>query len=242
MMFLRRLLHRFRKQARVRTIRHTFSFATLAALSLVATVLLTDTTSYIRLEAPERSVAAGDSFSVYVYAGAHRSVNAVDIAVSFPSNQVEVTGIDTGESVISLWTQDPYVEGSQVILRGGTFRKGFVGEHQVARINFKANTGGRAEFSVSETTLLAGDGNGSEVDEIADTPILVVGVSEDGILSGDVAISFITDIDGDGNVSLADVNEFMRAWRNRQWLYDFNQDRRMNFTDFAIILADSFFN
>ena len=237
---LRSILHRALKRTRVRTIKHTFSFATVAVLSLVAAVLLTDDTSYIRLDTPAEAVSAGERFTVAVYAGAHVSVNAIDVTVQFPDDLVTVTGIDTGESVISLWTFDPYVEGNKVILQGGTFRRGFVGEHLVAHINFEAKKDGQAEFSVSETTLLAGDGSGNEVANVNDTDILVVAVGEQGVLEADVAIVFQTDINGDGEVSFSDVQTFVTAWHQGRWIYDFNADSRMNFTDFAIILADTF--
>lgn len=239
--YLHRILYRWHKKTRARTIKHSFSIATVAALSLVAAVLLSDNTSYIRLDTPSGQVQAGERFTVDVYAGAHVSVNAIDVAVKFPAPQVSVIGIDTGESVISLWTEDPYVEGNRVILQGGTFRRGFIGEHLIARINFQAEQDGRAQFSVGETTLLIGDGSGNQVSNISDTAVLEVAVGESGVMEGDVAIVFQTDIDGDGAVSLRDVRAFVTAWQEGRWVYDFNADSKMDFTDFAIILADSFF-
>jgi hypothetical protein len=239
---LRGWWYRLTKRARVRTIRHSFSLATVAAVSLMATVLLSDGSSYIQLGTSQQSVAAGDRFTVDVYVNAHQSVNAIDIGIDFPENLVDVIGIDTGQSVISLWAQDPYVAGNTVILQGGTFRRGFIGEHLVAQINFQAKEAGRLEFGISQTTLLAGDGSGDVVPDVTAAPRLVVAVTDDGTLRGDIEITLVTDIDGDGNVTLRDINAFMNAWRTQDWQYDFNSDNRMNFTDFAIILADAFFN
>jgi hypothetical protein len=174
--------------------------------------------------------------------GAPEPVNAIDIAVRFPSEVVTVAGIDTGRSVISLWTQDPYVEGDAVILRGGTFRRGFIGEHLVAEINFIANESGRAEFDVTNRTLLAGDGSGDELTDVQSESVAVVALQEDGTVEADIGITFITDIDGNGSVTLQDIELFLSAWRSERWVYDFNNDRKMNFTDFAILLADAFFN
>ena len=234
------ILYRSYKHTRARTVKYTFSIATVAVFSLMAAVLLTNDTSYIRLDTPTESVSAGERFAVDVYAGAQTSVNAIDVAVRFPAALVEVAGIDTGESVISIWTEDPYVKNNAVILQGGTFRRGFVGEHLIARINLIAKVDGTAEFSVEDTTFLAGDGSGSEVENIAETPVLVVNVGEEGVLAGDIELTFLTDIDGDGDVSINDIQTFIGAWQERRWVYDFNADRKMNFTDFAIILADSF--
>ena len=91
--------------------------------------------------------------------------------------------------------------------------------------------------------LLAGDGSGSEVSvtEAGDETVTLFVSNTDGAVGGDFAVSITTDIDGDGDVSLDDVGSFMNAWRDRKVIYDFNNDNRMNFTDFAIILSDSFF-
>lgn len=234
--------YRLLKRNRAQTIKHSFSLASIAIVALLATVLLSANDSYIRLETPENTVQAGDSFEVSVYVNAKQSVNAIDVAVAFPKDKVAVDGIDVGNSVISLWTQDPYVEDDEVILRGGTYRKGFIGEHLLARINFTALKTGKAELLINEKTLLAGDGTGTPVSNVKTSPVVITTISADGELTADVEIMFTTDIDGDGDVSLEDVQVFLRAWRQKRWMYDFNDDNRMNFTDFAIILADSFFH
>ena len=59
---------------------------------------------------------------------------------------------------------------------------------------------------------------------------------------GDIrVIKIISDIDGDGTVTLKDVSIFMAAWRNQDVIFDFNGDGKMTFRDFGIILSDSFF-
>ena len=75
-----------------------------------------------------------------------RPVNAVDISVTFSPDQVEILGIDRGQSVITLWTEDPHVEGNAVIMRGGTYAKGFVGEHKIATLKVRAKASGKAMF------------------------------------------------------------------------------------------------
>lgn len=235
-------LYRFHKKTRVRTVRQAFSLGSVALAALVATTLLSDTGTYIRLVASEVLVDAGEEFTVSVYVGAQESVNAVDIAVQFPADVVDVTGIDIGRSVISIWAQDPFIEGDTVVLQGGTFRRGFIGEHLVAEINFVAAVSGRADFSVQEQTLLAGDGSGTEISSITTEAVRVVAMSTDGTVEGEVALVFVTDIDGNGVINFRDIEGFMSAWREKRWIYDFNNDGQMNFTDFAILLADAFFN
>ena len=228
---------------RSRTVRLAFPLVFVAATFLGAAALLHKDQSYLRIESSTEFVNAGESFSVDVFAGAHVPVNAVDIKISFSDTQVEVEGIDVGESVITLWAQDPYIKNDEVILQGGTFRRGFVGEHLIATINLEAKESGTARISADEVTFLAGDGSGNEVtvsDSGEDSLTLFVR-NTNGSIEGDVKIEITTDIDGDGEVGLDDVNAFMSAWRKKNIVYDFNNDRRMNFTDFAIILSDSFF-
>ena len=246
MIHVKRILYFFCTSCRPnssRTVRFAFPLLFVAASFLGAAALLHDGQSYIRVESTTQSVTAGETFEIKVFAGAHVPVNAVDIAVMFPENQIKINTIDTGESVITIWTQDPFVDGNKVIMRGGTFRRGFIGEHEIATINATAIESGRADFSVGDTTLLAGDGSGSEVavTEAGDESVTLFVANTDGTIGGDVEIAITTDINGDGGVGLDDVSSFMSAWRDQNVFYDFNKDRKMNFTDFAIILSDSFF-
>lgn len=259
MIHLRRLLYFFCTSCRPnksRTVRYAFplAFVTLALMGAVA--LTSDDSSYIRISSNDSNVSAGEFFTIDVYVGAHTAVNAIDLGIAFPEDQIEIDGIDIGRSVITIWTEDPYVENGVVHLRGGTFRQGFLGEHLVAQINARAKQSGVAKFSADDIRLLAGDGKGSSI-SIKDTGYesltLYVDVtpgetgiagesnsSEPGVIEASVKVGIYTDIDGDGNVSLSDIRSFMSAWRSKTAKYDFNGDGRMSFVDFAIILADSF--
>jgi len=235
-----------------RTVRYAFPLLFATAAFLGASVIDSETQSYITIESSESSVRAEELFTIDVYVSAHVPVNAVDINLTFPEAQIEILGIDTGESVITLWTEQPYVENNSVILRGGTFRKGFQGEHLIATINARANASGLATFEVSDVVLLAGDGSGSSVpvteneNELAKLYV----ANSDGTfttraqngsgIEATVTVRIVTDIDGDGKVTLADISRFMAAWNSKNEVYDFSGDGRMTFKDFAIILADSF--
>lgn len=221
--------------------------AILAAIVSVGAVG-TSQQSSVRLAADASTVAAGKPVSVSVYVSAHTPVNALAIEVEVPP-QVRVMGIDTGESVITLWTQQPYVERNRVILRGGTYRKGFVGEHLIATINAEALTSGVAEFRVRNVQLLAGDGTGSAValkDSVEGATLYISradGTFAEGVpvaIDGAIAFVVVTDIDGDGDVSLTDVSRFMAAWAAKEERYDFDGDGRTTFRDFGIILYDVF--
>jgi hypothetical protein len=245
---LRKVLVQFWNKVRYRkrgTVRTMFSFSILGVLLMLGASVITGTeASYIKLVADKNTVIAGDTLSFDVYAYAHVPVNAVDITVRFEADAVEVTGVDRGQSVLTIWTEDPIIESDKVILRGGTFRKGFVGEHKIATVNVKAKQSGQSNFFATNVLLLAGDGQGTPVKvvESNDSKVGVYIYDENATpdqIGIDVAVSIVTDVDGDGVVSLKDVSAFMGAWTNQSRIFDFNGDGKMSFKDFSIILADA---
>lgn len=202
--------------------------------------------SYIKIKPSTTSLTAGERFSIDIFAVAHVPVNAVDISLSFSQSAVEVIGVDTGRSVITLWTEEPSIKGGVVTFRGGTFQRGFRGEHLIATVNAVARQTGEAEFLISNLTLLAGDGRGTPVvtgalDQSSARVTVLAEAEKPANIKADIALHIITDTDGDGKVTLSDVATFLAAWHSRSMVYDFNNDGKMTFKDFAIILADSFF-
>lgn len=229
-----------------RTVRYAFSFS---FLFLFATVLgmaavTTKSGSLVKIVTNQNSVEQGQAFSIDVLVYASQPINAVDLSVTFPPDQVEILGIDKGESVITLWTEDPHVEGSAVIMRGGTYQKGFIGEHKIATIKARAKATGQAKFIAGSVKLLAGDGKGSDVEAetaaVAETTIVPVGELPAAAFKGTGAVVVVTDIDGDGVISLRDISSFMASWAGNGATYDFNNDGAMTFRDFSILLADYF--
>jgi hypothetical protein len=223
-----------------------FSFSVLSIALLLGAAAVTGTgASYISLKSTNTTVKTGDRFSVDVYAVATVPVNAVDVTLHFDKSKMKVEGVDRGQSVLTIWTEDPVISGDSIVLSGGTFRNGFIGEHKIATVRLTALSSGQGDFSVSAITFLAGDGKGTPVKTTSSnssTLSLFVyneGVNPDAVTST-IAISSATDLDGDGVVNLKDVSSFMGAWSNSSFLYDFNNDGRMTFVDFSIILADVF--
>lgn len=245
---LKRLVQRclalFKRRPRG-TVRSMFSLASLA-IFLGAAVIGSTEASYIKLTINKSVVEAGDIISVDVFAFAQVPVNAVDVTLTFDPAAVQVTSVDRGQSVLTIWTEDPKIEKDRVILRGGTFRKGFIGEHKIATIELRAKQTGQSQFSIGNVMLLAGDGAGTPV-SVADLNQSKVSLyvydesTKPGSIGVNVALNIITDLDNDGMVSLKDVSAFMSAWTSKNTLYDFNGDGKMSFRDFSIILSDYFF-
>jgi hypothetical protein len=172
-------------------------------------------------------------------------VNAVDVTLKFDETALKVIGVDRGQSVLTIWTEDPIIEKDKVILRGGTFRKGFIGEHKIATVELEAKQSGQSELFASDIVLLAGDGKGTPVKVAkSETSTVDLYVYDENTDPANIAVSagvaIITDIDSDGKVGLKDVSAFMGAWSSKTQIFDFNGDGKMSFKDFSIILADAF--
>lgn len=221
----------------------------LSILAILGASAITSTNlSYIKLSTDNSIVVSGQEFSIDVYAYAHIPVNAIDVSIQFEPNTVDIIGIDTGRSVLTVWTQDPVIKGNQILFGGGTYRRGFIGEHLVATINVRAKYTGKTEFFVKNAQLLAGDGKGTPVSVDSNTDktkksIIIYDQNTDPtVIKANIGVKISADIDGDGKVTLRDISSFMSAWYSKSELYDFNNDNKMNFIDFSIILAKSFSN
>ena len=228
------------------TVRFMFPAVISVAAILGASVITATDTSYVSLEVSDTMIKAGDRFSVDVYAYANTAVNAVNLTLNFDGDKISVAEVDRGQSVITVWTKDPTVEKDRVLFSGGTYRRGFIGEHKIASVDFLAKTSGPVELSVSDVLFLAGDGEATLVptsetlDSTADVYVYGQDENPDKIKIA-VKKSPVTDLDGDGEVTLKDISAFMGAWSNQNKFYDFNGDNKMTIRDFSIILANYFF-
>lgn len=243
---LRRIKHFFLPGRGSGSVRFMFPLVLGFSALLGASALNSVSYSYIRIDPSVESLKSGERFSINVFAYAHQPVNAVDISVSFSKEVVDILGVATGQSVITLWTEEPYVKDNRVFMTGGTFKKGFVGEHLIATINAKAKKTGEVDFVVDNISLLAGDGKGTPVltgrpDSSRASIYVYDQDGKPGNIKADVTVHLVTDINGDGKVTINDIGAFLSAWNSRSAVYDFNSDGKMTFRDFAIILADSFF-
>ena len=229
--------------AHYETVRYAFPVVFVAAFVASIAAVIASNQSFVTVETSATTVARDQEFFIEVNVSAHVPVNAIDLQISYPEDIVAIEGIDTGRSVITLWTEEPYAKNGTVYLRGGTFRQGFIGEHEIARIRVRALESGEARLSVRESELVAGDGRGTAVQTSNATgknAVQIMVIGDTGTITGEAMIAVITDTNGDGKVTVADITLFMSAWFTRDKLYDFNNDGKMTIKDFSIILADSF--
>lgn len=227
------------------TVKYMFPLMLGTFAVLFASVISADK-SYIKLVPSDEMVVNGEDFSVEVYVNASVPVNAINIDIGYSSDMVEIKDVNIGNSVLTIWTHEPIIKNEVVSFSGGSFKRGFVGEHLIGTINAKAKFTGNTEFFVESVELLAGDGKGTSVvidkgNNNSKTSFYIYNQDEDPTkISAKFKIVINADIDGDGNVSLGDIRTFLANWGEKNTTYDFNNDGKMNFIDFSIILTKSF--
>lgn len=235
------------KPNKSRTVRYAFPITFIALAFVGAAAILSENTSYITIKSVPEVIKKGEVFFLEVYVFAHTPINAIDIEISYSQERMKVMGIDKGESVLTIWTEEPKAENGVISFRGGTFRKGFLDKHLIGKIRVEALESGTAKILTDSARFLAGDGKGTEVlvTETGAENTSVYITNTDGSVTrsftGSAEVLLLTDIDGDGKVSLRDISVFMVSWKAKSNIYDFNDDGRTTFIDFGILLADSFF-
>ncbi|OGH81194.1 MAG: hypothetical protein A3F93_04005 [Candidatus Magasanikbacteria bacterium RIFCSPLOWO2_12_FULL_34_7] len=116
------------------------------------------------------SVGSYDSnniFSVGVYvSNPNESMNAVSALITFPKEVLEVASVSKSNSIINLWVREPSFSNSKgfVNLEGIVLNPGFTGASgKLLTINFKVKTAGLANVLFSEASVLANDGQGTNI-------------------------------------------------------------------------------
>lgn len=227
------------------TVRYAFPLVLLTTVLASLAAVITGSDSFVTIRTDAKSVYKDDTFFIDVLVTAKVPVNAVDLVLEYPKQKIVVDGVDTGGSVITLWTEQPYAKDGSIYLRGGTFRKGFIGEHPIARIKAHAIDTGETRILIKDAQLVAGDGKGSAVavgNSGAFGEVNIAVSPSDGLIKSKASISVVSDINGDGKIDLQDISAFMSAWFTGAKTYDFNGDGKMTFRDFSILLSDSIFN
>lgn len=231
-----------------RPVRYTYSIALSVTVLSVAAYVVTNVTSSqpsrVSLSVSDSVIEAGSPFKIDVFVDAQSAVNAVSLDIQFDPEKITVLGVDRGQSVLTLWTEDPRVEDELVLLRGGTYRRGFIGRHLIATIRAEAVETGRATFAIKNSQLLSGDGTGTSLRVATQDNIPSVNIRPEGSLvaATDTAVRPLTDLAPDERVTMREISVFMAAWSNKSTVYDFDNDGKMTIRDFSILLYRFFAN
>lgn len=109
----------------------------------------------------------GKSFAVGLFvSSADQALNAISGSLSFPNDKLEVSSISKAGSIVSLWVQQPSYSNSAgtINFEGIVLNPGFTGSSgRVLTVNFKTKNGGSAPLTFSSGSVLANDGQGTNI-------------------------------------------------------------------------------
>ncbi len=109
----------------------------------------------------------GDLFSVVIYVDTGtQPINAVTGQLTFDNSKLEVVSVSSSKSILTLWPQEPgFSNGTgSITFSGGLPSPGFFGKNgTILRITFRPKNVGTANIKFSSASLLANDGQGTNV-------------------------------------------------------------------------------
>jgi len=113
------------------------------------------------------SYQVGKTFSVSVYVESPgQAMNAASGVISFPQDKLEITSLAKTGSIISLWVQEPSFSNSvgTINFEGIVLNPGFSGSNgKIITLNFKAKSAGNALLRFASGSVLANDGQGTNI-------------------------------------------------------------------------------
>lgn len=113
------------------------------------------------------SYQVGNTFNVTLLTtSAEQAMNGASGVVGFSQDKLEVVSLSKTGSVISLWVQEPsFSNGAGTInLEGIVLNPGFIGSGgEILNITFKAKAVGMANISFGSGSVLANDGQGTNI-------------------------------------------------------------------------------
>jgi hypothetical protein len=137
---------------------HTLFFA-LFFLALPSVTLATE----IRLDTNKAHARINDEFIVDIIAHADEPINAIEGAIVFPFELLEIRAIRDGGSSVNFWIEKPNIQESSVVFSGITPGGFFGTNNRLFSIVFRARQQGIAALSVANFKAIKHDDAGTEV-------------------------------------------------------------------------------
>ncbi len=109
----------------------------------------------------------GESFSVLINTNTDgRAINAASGQINFDNSRLEITSLGYTKSIFTIWVEEPGFSnaGGTIHFSGGVPNPGFTGSSgNILRITFKPKAIGSASVDFVSGTLLANDGQGTNI-------------------------------------------------------------------------------
>ena len=227
------------------------AFASVMSFLVIPTSIVERTE--MRIEPLASTVTLGEEFTVSILLDTTIPVNAFEALIRFKPETFEVTGLNFSNSIANLWVHEPTADNTEgtVTFTGGTTETGgFTGEQSIVDITLRAKTVGEATLFIENTRVLRSTADGA--DAVVSTPLdanVIVERLEELPENSGVTLSSIgatydvspeppppTDINQDGEHTIADISIFMLHMRGGEPAYDFNRDGHINTKDLSILL------
>ena len=113
------------------------------------------------------SYQKGSTLTIGIVAGSpDKPINALSGVVNFPSDKLEVVSISKNQSIISLWVQEPTFSNTDgtVNFEGIVLSPGFQGNGgRILNVTFKTKSDGATQLAFIKGSILANDGEGTEI-------------------------------------------------------------------------------
>ncbi len=110
--------------------------------------------------------AVGDTLTVNVYASSEQSMNGVSAAIAIPTNLFSIVSVSKAGSLLTLWAKEPTFSNTSGIVEfeGVSLGAGYAGtQGKILSIVVKARQAGSAPVSFQTGSVLANDGEGTEL-------------------------------------------------------------------------------
>lgn len=177
------------------------------------------------------SPAIGEVFFADVMVTTDMPINAVETALSYPVDMLEIKNISKDGSFLDLWPKEPTFSNSAGTLdwSGGTVRPGgFTGSGKILNIAFTGKKAGSAEIRFNNAIFAAYDGKGT-----------ILFPAKNGLIyTIRPKAKPSPDINGDGAISFADISLWIAAYfRAYDPRYDLNADGKTTTADLSVFLS-----
>jgi hypothetical protein len=113
------------------------------------------------------SYSVGQTFSVSVYVSSpDQAMNAASGVINFPKDKMEILSLSKSNSIFSLWVQEPSFSNDVGVVNfeGIVLNPGFIGQGgKIITLTFKVKDTGGASLSFANGSVLANDGEGTNI-------------------------------------------------------------------------------
>lgn len=170
MLFIRSFAHVFGKFLAVSTL--------VAAFFLLLPMLVQ--AADLRITPSSGTYSAGQTFTatIQVVPGSD-SINAVEAELSFDTNALSVVSVAKTGSAFTLWPVEPeFSNGAGTITFGGGHTAPITSQSTLLQVTFRASGEGDASVSFSSGSVLAADGQGTDVLENSNGAVFTVSAAD----------------------------------------------------------------